>query len=499
MVLKIPGNFVITLPKSSRDLRRVLTAIGLLTALEISVLESTIFDVVLLGLDSAKQTLKSVKITSIADNANGSLSVNYDLVIEQKCGDPSCSTPANIASIVTKLNSNFDEQIANRTFDTLLQANIADDCPTTTSCANIIASEFNFVDITLSPTRAPTNAPTINPLYSTLPSVGGCPAEFSDSNIVYGAGDRVSTGSIVFECKSWPNNLYCSQAAFRPDLDSKTEFWKQAWQIVGICSGIITPTNSTSGLIGCPAEWMSSGDLTKYRENDVVSVIKSYTPLIKAVYKCKAWPNSLYCAQFSPIHPNGGNLGWEYVAGCTGTIAPTISPTFLPGTLIVGCPTYYNSAHTAYKPGDQVSWADKNLPYKIVYQCRDFPYSGYCNQKGFAPGDQYADMAWTKIGPCEGTQPPTSAPTEFIPGASCTYVKIIKTTPTSTSVVTPIAKWTSGTLYEAGDQVRIGAKKFQCKPYPFYLWCRMAAYAPTDSATGLWTDAWTPAGTCESG
>ena len=49
---------------------------------------------------------------------------------------------------------------------------------------------------------------------------------------------------------------------------------------------------------------------------------------------------------------------------------------------------------------------------------------------------------------------------------------------------------------EAGDQVRIGATKFQCKPWPFFTWCRMSAYKPTLSASGLWTEAWTLAGTC---
>ena len=285
-------------------------------------------------------------------------------------------------------------------------------------------------------------------------------------------------------------SLFCSQAAFKPDLNSLSETWKQAWQVAGQCSGTIP-----SSTVGCPGMW-TSGDITKYKENDQVSVIKSNSPLIQAIYKCKAWPYSWYCGQMSPLNSNGGKLGWEYVGECSGTIGPTTSPTLSPGTvIIVGCPTNYNSATTlSYKAGDQVTIVVGTSSYKIVYQCREFPFSGYCNQEGFAPGTQYDYMAWTVVGPCDGTLVPTSAPTEY--SGACTYTKVVATTPTPTPVTTAVAPWSAGTLYEAGDQVRIGAKKFQCKPWPYYFWCRLFAYAPTLSDTGLWTEAWTLAGTC---
>ena len=228
-----------------------------------------------------------------------------------------------------------------------------------------------------------------------------------------------------------------------------------------------------------------------------MSVIKSSSPLIQVIFKCKAWPYSWYCGQLSPLNHNGGVLGWEMVGECTGTIGPTTSPTFDPLSVIAGCPDDYNlSAIKTYVAGDKVSVAVEGSTYKNVFVCREFPYSGYCSQSGFAPGEQYDYMAWTLLGPCEGTLTPTSAPSPYSGGASCTYNKVITTTPTPTPVVTPVGTWTAGTLYEAGDQVRIGAKKFQCKPWPFYLWCRLSAYAPTLSETKLWTEAWTDAGTC---
>jgi hypothetical protein len=230
-----------------------------------------------------------------------------------------------------------------------------------------------------------------------------------------------------------------------------------------------------------------------------VSVIKSSSPLIQVIYKCKAWPYSWYCGQLSPLNQNGGVLGWKMVGECAGTIAPTSSPLFDPLTVIIaGCPKEYHVvAIEKYVAGDKVSVAVVgSSSYKNVYVCREFPYSGYCSHSGFAPGEQYDYMAWTLLGPCDGTLAPTSAPSAYTGGASCTYTKVVTTTPTSTPVVTPVGTWTAGTLYEAGDQVRIGATKFQCKPWPFYLWCRMSAYAPTLSEKGLWTEAWTLAGSC---
>ena len=206
-------------------------------------------------------------------------------------------------------------------------------------------------------------------------------------------------------------------------------------------------------------------------------------------------------------------MGWEYVGQCAGTVGPTASPTLNPGTVIIaGCPADYQYDSTAnkmnYMAGSRVAFkgtggAGSTL-YKNVYACREFPYSGYCNQKGFSPDDQYGYMAWTLLGPCEGTLTPTASPIPYGQGGStsCTYTKLIKSTSSSTStttttpVTTPVETWKASTLYEAGDQVRVGAKKFQCKPWPFYMWCRMSAYAPSMSATGLWTEAWTVAGTC---
>lgn len=338
-----------------------------------------------------------------------------------------------------------------------------------------------------------TVAPSKAPIYASLSSVGGCPAAWA-AGTPYDTGSRVSVGSLVYECKAWPANQWCDEATYKPD-PTKAEgldYWKQAWEVKGYCEGTMVVTTSpttASGGGGCPTEW-SAGDINKYKEGQRVSVTKTTTPLVKMVYQCKAWPYSGYCGQFSPLNAAGGMLGWDLIGGCSGTITPTGSPTHNPATTVIdGCPNEYSSTVTTYKAGDQVSLN------KMVYQCREWPNEGWCKQKEYLPGGPYSDMAWTVVGPCDGTMTPTVAPSAFT--GACKYIKVVTTTPTPTPVVYDILTWSSGTLYEAGDRVRIGAKTYVCKPWPFYFWCRMSAYQPKLTSSGLWTEAWETGGSCE--
>lgn len=363
---------------------------------------------------------------------------------------------------------------------------------------------------------AASSTPTKSPIFVTLPNVGGCPSNFT-TNYAYEAGSRISVGNIVYQCKSWPSSLYCPQAAYKPtdpttsttSTTNTTSYWQLAWDMVGHCSGILRGTNSpttASGGGGCPPAW-TAGGLSTYKENDRVSEVKMYdeddddaTTISTMVYKCKAWPLSGYCGQFSPTHPSGGSLGWDIVGGCSGTIQPTPAPTFAVGSVVTaGCPTDYNEAVTTYKSGDQVSKSiSSSTTHKMVYKCREYPDGLYCNQKGFAPGSEYSAMAWTQVGPCTGTLVPTASPTEFT--SACKYIKVV-TSPfssTPTRVVMDIAKWTSGVSYVEGDLIRVDGMTYQCKPWPYYFWCSNSAYQPTTSTTGLWTEAWTFIGPCQS-
>jgi hypothetical protein len=81
---------------------------------------------------------------------------------------------------------------------------------------------------------------------------------------------------------------------------------------------------------------------------------------------------------------------------------------------------------------------------------------------------------------------PTAAPVAFT--GECDWL--------NGTAITPIAAWATSDLssYKSGTRVRKGDQVYKCKSYPYYLWCRSAAYEPAGS--GPWGDAWTSAGTC---
>ena len=299
---------------------------------------------------------------------------------------------------------------------------------------------------------------------------------------------------------------------------------------------------------GCPDEWVG-GTNTAYEEGDMVSVTVSTTPLQKIAYTCKAWPFSGFCGLYAP---NSGlpddQQGWTMNGGCTGTISPTSAPSFGAMALVAGgCPQDYDENNLAgIEAGDQVSLVVSAAPTerRVVYECKSGAISAYCTQKAFVPGGQYSAMAWDLKGYCEGTISPTAAPTTYTntPGAvpvtceaetaanaaggsetvdKCYYEKDVTSTgvsctcgdadcpnPTGLAATSTACKkdvtltncpsvgvYSSSTTYEAGDVVRIGTKKFQCKAWPYYLWCSNSAYEPS-LESGVWTDAWSSIGDC---
>lgn len=383
-----------------------------------------------------------------------------------------------------------------------------------------------------------TIAPTSSPNFASLANLGACPDEWQSKAIgdSYEEGDRVSVGGLVYQCKAWPFSGHCGQAGYQPqDGDSSTSgAWKDAWTVAGYCSGSMGPTSSPSfnalTTVGaCPDEWSSSAE---YEEGDMVSVSVSTTPIRKVAYKCKAWPYSGHCAQFSPA-AYGGDLGWALAGSCDGSVGPTSSPSFDKlqdvGT---GCPDAYSASTNNYEAGDKVTIQVSSSPVRaIVYECREWPNTGYCNQgSGFEPGTQYGGMAWKLLGSCDGSMSPTQSPARY--SGTCTYNQCVTaesptltdscvhgsstdctctTTGSGTSQVTVCTKprmvttcsnvavdqWSSSTDYVKNDVIRLGAQRYKCREWPNYLWCRSSAYVPepgTDS--GVWTNAWAKDGTC---
>lgn len=282
----------------------------------------------------------------------------------------------------------------------------------------------------------------------------------------------------------------------------------------------------------------------------MVSVTVSNVPLRKVAYKCKAWPYSGHCGQYSPTNVLGGPLGWTLAGSCDGSIGPTSSPSFDSINLIAGtekgCPLEYNVNKRDYEEGDRVSYTVSTVPErKIVLECRGWPNTGYCNQAGFAPGSTYQSMAWDQKGYCDGTISPTPSPTPYVntactfdlkrdavstttPTVSCTQGSSQDCTCTTTGtspnqvttctrpnvisdsvVATPLVNvWSSNPAlqknypdtgtngYEAGDVVRVSNRRYKCRQWPNENWCDQAAYSPENPTYPTWTDAWVADGTC---
>lgn len=257
---------------------------------------------------------------------------------------------------------------------------------------------------------------------------------------------------------------------------------KLGWTLQGSCSGTIAPTSSPvfvslPDTSGCPEKYSAS---MQYYSGDRVSVYLDSERAV--VWECKQYPNGPYCNQYPPN--DDSRLGWSKVGSCTGTMSPTSSPIFVNLAEVGdGCPKTYDVA-TRYITGDLATANSSNNPSRqVVYECK----SPYCNAgPDFAPGSDFSDLGWVLKGYCDGTIAPTSSPIAW--SGSCQY--------NNGTALLDVHPWSLKDLpsYKAGTRVRKGSSIYQCKIYPYYLWCRMSAYEPGVGAS--WRDAWMSEGSC---
>ncbi|KAL7492205.1 hypothetical protein ACHAWT_001918 [Skeletonema menzelii] len=372
-------------------------------------------------------------------------------------------------------------------------------------------------------TISPTSTPTFDPA-----NIEGCPEEYDDS-ADYEEGDKVSvtpageTYGKVYQCRNWPASGHCGQDGYSPANTDDTgcnggPCWPDAWAYLGGCTGTISPTSTPTfdpaDVGGCPEEYEVG---TEYEAEDRVSVTPAGETYGK-IYQCKNWPDDGYCKNeaYSPanIADKGCNgepcwpKAWTYVGGCTGTIAPTGSPTFnkIPEWDLGGCPDEYVPNYP-YLPEDVVSVAknDDNT-YGVVWKCKNEMSAPWCQQESYAPGTQHASEAWEMVGHCSGTIAPTAAPTPYL--GQCQFKYDLETTTKGEYVVLQAASWvkggttistvTGGTaldLYQTGHLVRYGNDARKCASYPNSGFCEQfspfvddVTYNPTNSPKG-WKEA----------
>lgn len=130
-------------------------------------------------------------------------------------------------------------------------------------------------------------------------------------------------------------------------------------------------------------------------------------------------------------------------------------------------------AGTQYQAGDIVSNLGK------LYQCKPFPYSGWCSgaPSAYEPGKGFAwSDAWTLMGEGggngggEGGGEGGGNGGEGGGGNHPAYQE--------------------GTPYNAGDIVSNDGKLYRCKPAPFSGWCSMAKWAYEPGKGSAWDQAW---------
>jgi len=224
----------------------------------------------------------------------------------------------------------------------------------------------------------------------------GCPGAYV-SGTDYEPAEKVSVAGTtyigVYECAAKPNNLFCGQSGYEPGTG---EFWDNVWTFLGSCSGTVSPTTSPNFSLltdqnGCPNTWTVA---TKYEEGD--KVVKG-----GIVYQCVAKPNNLFCghAGYEPAADDGTmawKTAWTAVGYCSGTISPTVAPSFDSANSVGGCPDIWVK-DTEYEEGDLVAVTVSTSPErKFAFKCKAWPFSGFCKQ--FSPTEFGGDQGWAKKG-----------------------------------------------------------------------------------------------------
>lgn len=227
-----------------------------------------------------------------------------------------------------------------------------------------------------------TVSPTTSPNFDKLPmSTTGCPEAWSASTTDYEAGDlvayQVSTNPdrvVVFKCKSFPMSGYCNLGT---GFEPTTTYGHMAWDPHGSCSGTRAPTTSpfqytdfcrydkcrdeemtemscTPGSVGCSClsgqdpgpsctrefteevcvetnvdPWGCNYDaddncvaFTDYKTGDVVRGSSMGSSGGVKRYKCREWPNGLWCtlAVYAPVDDDlSANALWRQAWQLDGT------------------------------------------------------------------------------------------------------------------------------------------------------------------------------------
>ncbi|WP_330997219.1 glycosyl hydrolase family 18 protein [Burkholderia stagnalis] len=153
--------------------------------------------------------------------------------------------------------------------------------------------------------------------------------------------------------------------------------------------------------------------------------------------------------------------------------------------------------HPAYKAGTQYNAGDIVSNLGKLYQCKPFPYSGWCSgaPTAYEPGKGFAwNDAWTLYGDDEGGggngggEGGNGGGNGGGEGGNGGGEGGNGGGEGGNGGDHP--QYKEGTKYNAGDIVSNNGKLYRCKPFPYTNWCSMAAWAYEPGKGTAWDQAW---------
>ncbi|WP_306170136.1 glycosyl hydrolase family 18 protein [Burkholderia ubonensis] len=149
--------------------------------------------------------------------------------------------------------------------------------------------------------------------------------------------------------------------------------------------------------------------------------------------------------------------------------------------------------YPAYKAGTQYNAGDIVSNLGKLYQCKPFPYSGWCSgaPSAYEPGKGFAwNDAWTLYGDDGGNGGGSGGGNGGGNGGGEGGGNGGGGGEGGGNGGGNHPQYKEGTKYNAGDIVSNNGKLYRCKPFPYTNWCSMAAWAYEPGKGSAWDQAW---------
>jgi len=266
----------------------------------------------------------------------------------------------------------------------------------------------------------------------------------------------VNPAAIAPAIASWNKNKNCSPLVLKT---------------LALVALAATPTAASTP--GCAPTWVSGGNystgsfvsatLTSITtDTEGVETVTSVTKNFECISGVTSESTTSHCPNYDPSNAAQASVSWNDLGECSAS-TPFVSTVPAPSPISTwnadngGCPDTWVE-DTPYKGGD-IAELDG-----IVYKCSPTPFINlWCGNGSYKPGDStWWNVAWTKLGSCEGTMSPSASPVfeVLIDVGGC-----------------PL-EFEQGVTYQEGDKISKDGIAFVCRPFPNSAWCSVEGYKP---------------------